>query len=217
MHALSFAAGAAVGAAAVAAISALLLLERRQRLRPRWNSTHLLHDGSTCTIRTAGPADRASIFGLVRSLAEADGGVHQLQISASDIEEAFDSGAFHAVLCEKDSGSIVGMALVQEIFRTYTGPSLYLQDLIVLEGPRGLGLGTLLLQTLAAVALTRGCNQLFWESHQGNSAANRFYSSTIAAEHTTGDEQLLTWKLVGQSKLATVAGCARAARGGSNF
>ena len=204
MHVPSFAAGA--GAAAFAFLGVVMMEHRRRRLlRLSWSSMHQLHNGSAVTIRTAGPADRGRIYELVRSLAEADGGVHQLQVSAVDIEQAFDNGAFDAVLCEKD-GSFVGMAVVQEIFRTYTGPSLYLQDLIVLEGHRGVGLGTLMLQTLAAVALARGCTQLFWESHQGNSAANRFYSSTIAAEHTTGEEQLLTWKLVGRARLAECAG-----------
>ena len=36
---------------------------------------------------------------------------------------------------------------------------------------------------------------VFWESHAGNEKANRFYADTIGAEHVTGEEQLLTWKL----------------------
>ena len=62
------------------------------------------------------------------------------------------------------------------------------------------------MRVLSAVALTRGADRLCWESHLGNAKANAFYASTIGAEHVTGDEQLLTWKLPGKDRLATVAG-----------
>tara|TARA_B100000768_G_scaffold118089_1_gene109224 strand:- start:303 stop:470 length:168 start_codon:yes stop_codon:yes gene_type:complete len=40
---------------------------------------------------------------------------------------------------------------------------------------------------------------VFWESHAVNAHANRFYAGTVGAEHVTGDEQLLTWKLKGSA------------------
>ena len=91
------------------------------------------------------------------------------------------------------------MAIIQDSFRTFSGMALYLQDLIVDDAHRGHGLGTLLFQVVAAYALRRGCNRVFWESVRGNDRANAFYSGgTIRAEQVTNH---LNWHIDGRGKL----------------
>ena len=53
----------------------------------------------------------------------------------------------------------------------------------------------MVIRVLAVLSLSLGGDMVFWESHAGNEKANRFYADTIGAEHVTGEEQLLTWKL----------------------
>ena len=53
----------------------------------------------------------------------------------------------------------------------------------------------MVISVLAVLSLSLGGDMVFWESHAGNEKANRFYADTIGAEHVTGEEQLLTWKL----------------------
>ena len=110
---------------------------------------------------------------------------------------------FEALILEDAERHVIGMAVFQESYRTWSGNSIYLQDLIIAEGHRGNGLGTLLLQVLSRLALERGCDRLFWETTVDNHKARAFYSGpTIRAKHA---EELLTYKLVGRERLSALA------------
>lgn len=163
------------------------------------------HGGRTCVVRAARRADADVVIAFVYKLAAADGGVAQVTASTATIRRAFVAGEINALLVELE-GAVVAMALFHVSFRTFTGHALYLQDLIVDEAHRGAGIGTLLLGVLAEMASGLassgrggGTPMVFWESHAINAHANRFYAGTVGAEHVTGDEQLLTWKLKGSA------------------
>lgn len=193
---------------ALSALGLALALDARRRRRNRflWRSVHRTAGGSA-TLRSAVPADMQTLYGQTYALAAHHDDLHELTTSAADIATAFAAGAFHVMLVEVD-GAVVGSAVFQDSYRTWSGPSLYVQDIIVDESMRGRGLGTLVFRVLAAVAVARGCDRMFWESHAGNARANAFYSSSIGATHTTGQHQLLTWKLHDDSLRA----CASAAK-----
>ena len=116
----------------------------------------------------------------------------------------YRDGLFDALVITDDGGDVIAMAIVQESFRTFSGNSLYLQDLIDDASCRGRGLGTLMLQVIAASALRRGCNRLFWESVSDSAnRANAFYADTIGAEQVTCH---LNWRLEGEERLRKTAG-----------
>ena len=195
--------GATAAAVCGAAVTAAILGRRK---RFTWRSSHRLESGgATCVIRAAQRADADAVIAFVYKLAAADGGVSQVTVSTATIRRAFVAGEIHALLVELE-GVVVAMAVVQESFRTFTGHSLYLQDLIVDQAHRGAGIGTLLLSVLAEGAAVHhresscdGTPMVFWESHAGNYKANRFYAGTVGAETTSGDQQHLIWKLRGSA------------------
>ena len=191
---------AAISAAALAAYAYLSRSRRRHKFA--WHSHHTLSNGTAVVVRTAEAHDVPAIFSLIHSLAVVCGEGHEMQVDLPSIREAFARGDFEALVATAADGHVVAMAIVQESFRTFSGMSLYLQDLIVHEAHRGAGLGALLFELVAACALRRGCNRVFWESVVDNHRANAFYADTVRAEAVTNH---LNWRIEGTDALATCA------------
>ena len=198
---------ATVGSAA-ALIGALMLARGRVQRHARfhWRSEHVSDSGVKVVMRSACMSDMKTLFAQIYALAVLHEEDDELLTTEASIASAFAAGSFHCLLITlAATGEVIGSAIFQDSFRTWSGPSLYLQDLIVDADHRGNGLGTLVMRTLAAVALARGCDRMFWESHASNQKAYSFYATTIGAETLTGAHQLLTWKLIGADKLTALS------------
>ena len=194
------------------AASALLAVWLRQRQRRSSDASEpiqkSLRDGRQLVLRGATRADIGGVFELcVRRLAIEHDALDELQTTVEAFARAFAAGKFHLLVAEID-GALAGAATYQYSYRTWTGESLYLQDLCVAAAHRGQGVGTQLVRGLAAVAVAGGCDRMFWESQVGNARANEFYGSTVGADTVLGEHQLLTWKLVGVDRLMRCASVA---------
>ena len=194
------------------AASALLAVWLRQRQRRRSDAPEpiqkSLRDGRQLVLRGATRADIEAVFELcVRRLAIEHDALDELQTTVEAFARAFAAGKFHLLVAEID-GALAGAATYQYSYRTWTGESLYLQDLCVAAAYRGEGVGTQMIRGLAAVAVAGGCDRMFWESQVGNARANEFYGSTVGADTVLGEHQLLTWKLVGVDRLMRCASVA---------
>ena len=152
-------------------------------------------------MRSARADDVPVIYRMTRDLAILCDELHDLIETEEGMVQSFTRGGFDALVLETAEG-VVAMAIFQESYRTWSGLSLYLQDLIVSPSCRGCGMGTLVFKVLSAIALARGCDRLFWESTVDNHKAHRFYSATIGAKHCT---ELLTWKLAGRERLVALS------------
>ena len=193
------------------AASALLAVWLRQRQRRRSDAPEpiqkSLRDGRQLVLRGATRADIEAVFELcVRRLAIEHDALDELQTTVEAFARSFAAGKFHLLVAEID-GALAGAATYQFSYRTWTGESLYLQDLCVAAANRGQGVGTQLIRGLA-VAVVGGCDRMFWESQVGNARANEFYGSTVGADTVLGEHQLLTWKLVGVDRLMRCASVA---------
>ena len=81
------------------------------------------------------------------------------------------------LLVEPD-GNVVGMALYFYNYSTWRSvSSIYLEDLFVLPGHRGRGIGRALLAHLARLAVERGCGRFEWSVLDWNAPAIGFYRS----------------------------------------
>ena len=80
------------------------------------------------------------------------------------------------VLIGSIAGEPSGFALFFHNFSTFLAqPGIYLEDLYVKPGKRGLGLGEALLRHLAQLAIQRGCGRLEWAVLDWNEPAIGFY------------------------------------------
>ncbi|NRB82686.1 MAG: GNAT family N-acetyltransferase [Winogradskyella sp.] len=75
------------------------------------------------------------------------------------------------------NGKVEGMALVYPRYSTWKGTVLHLEDLIVSEVCRGLGLGTKLLDAVVRYGKGLGVKRISWEVLDWNEPAIKFYES----------------------------------------
>jgi GNAT superfamily N-acetyltransferase len=132
---------------------------------------------SDVTLRGATERDLATVLMFIRALGKYERLEHQVVAT----EELLRTHLFgprpmaEVVLAER--GDVpVGFALFFSNFSTFLGrPGLYLEDLYVHEHERGRGVGRMLLQHLAQLAIDRGWGRMEWAVLDWNESAIGFY------------------------------------------
>lgn len=130
-------------------------------------------------IRPANESDIRQILRFVRELADYERGLSEVTATEEDLNYALFGPAAkaHALICERD-GESVGFAVYFFNFSTWLGKyGLFLEDLYVTPAARGQGLGKMLLQYLARLAVAQGCGRFEWNVLDWNEPAIRFYES----------------------------------------
>ena len=94
------------------------------------------------------------------------------------LRDGFETNPFYFCLIAESNDAPAGFALYFFNYSTWLGrPGLYLEDLFVHPGFRGLGVGRALLQQVAAIAVEKGCPRLQWEVLDWNKPAIDFYTA----------------------------------------
>ena len=92
-----------------------------------------------------------------------------------------EDAIFDALLVENTSGEgpdYLGFTLYYYAYSTFTGkPTLYLEDIFVLEEYRGRGIGTRLLVELAKIAVEKDCGRMDWIVLDWNKPSWEFYKN----------------------------------------
>ena len=131
----------------------------------------------TVTIRSGEPADVPVIAELIRGLARYEKLDDQVSMTEDKLTQAlFGERRYAETLLAEDGGEAVGFALFFHNFSTFLAkPGIYLEDLFVSPEHRGKGIGRLLLERLARLAVDRGCGRLEWAVLDWNVEAIKFY------------------------------------------
>ncbi|WP_394696094.1 GNAT family N-acetyltransferase [Pseudoxanthomonas japonensis] len=153
-------------------------------------------DTPAITLRPATRAYIPQILDFIRGLAEYEKLAHEAVATPALLETHLfgERPAAEVVIAEAD-GVPAGFALFFHSFSTFLGqPGLYLEDLFVLPGHRGLGIGRRLMVHLAQLAVARGCGRFEWSVLDWNEPAIRLYRSLGAVgldewtvQRVTGD------------------------------
>jgi GNAT superfamily N-acetyltransferase len=159
-------------------------------------------------LRLAGPGDAGLIEALVREHAAEEGAPSAVRGSAQDYARAgFAECPFECLIAEVD-GKPAGFALFFANFSSWEGrPGLFLEDLFVRRGFRGLGIGRRLVAELAQLVQARGGSRLDLVVADEN-AARQFYERL-------GLREVKGWLLyrADGTALDALAGAAEAAPG----
>ena len=114
----------------------------------------------------------------------------------------FGRRPYAETLIAEDDGEPVGFALFFHSFSTFLAqPGIYLEDLFVKPEARGRGVGRLLLERLAKIAVERDCGRLEWAVLNWNKDAIRFYERLGAKPNS----EWTVYRLAGES-LRALAG-----------
>lgn len=138
----------------------------------------------TVKVRKAAPEDAQTILGLVVELATFE------KLPPPDeaaqkrlIEDAFGPRPRFEIFLAEIKGKVVGYAFIFETYSTFRAlPSLYLEDLFVLEEFRGRKVGNALFKHCAQEAVKRGCGRYEWAVLDWNTHAIDFYKR-LGANH----------------------------------
>jgi len=136
-------------------------------------------------LRNAELRDVNPIVSMVRELAEFEKLTHLLQITPEKLRPQLfgEKPVVEAVVAEVPAASVaagespvVAYALFFTNFSTFLAqPGLYVEDLYVRPGHRGLGIGRALLTRLGRLAAERGYGRFEWSVLDWNEAAIGFY------------------------------------------
>jgi len=130
-------------------------------------------------VRPARVADCARILELIMDLAVYERAGHEVKTTEDQLRTALfgPHPAAYALVAEPGRGTVVGFALYFLSFSTWQGVhGIYLEDLYVSPAHRGTGLGKALLQSLAAIAVSRGYARFEWSVLDWNAPSIEFYA-----------------------------------------
>jgi len=84
---------------------------------------------------------------------------------------------YEAALALDESGRAVGYAMWFETYSSLLArPTMYLEDLFVMESARGAGVGGALFDHVRARGRERGCGRMDWQVLEWNTPAREFYA-----------------------------------------
>ena len=95
-------------------------------------------------------------------------------LSATDLEAIIGSDTAHVLVARDDHGTILG-AMTLIVFRIPTGLRGWIEDVVVDESARGLGVGAALNERAIELAYELGARTIDLTSRPNREAANRLY------------------------------------------
>jgi len=133
------------------------------------------------SIRPATVNDTAAILSMIRELADYLNELPLVAVTEAQLEkDGFGENPLFDVLLAEWDGEIVGYALFFDIYSTWLGRQLFLEDVFVRPQFRGRGIGMRLMAEVAQIAIQRGCRELRWEVLERNRNAIDFYRAMDA-------------------------------------
>jgi GNAT superfamily N-acetyltransferase len=142
------------------------------------------------SIRPAGEADVATLFGLILELAEYEKLGDEVRGDAETLRRTlFEERAAEALLLER-GGEAIGYAIFFTTFSSFECRSgVWLEDVYVRPEHRRGGIGRAVMEHLARLAVERGCVRLEWCALDWNEPALSFYDRL-------GATRLEDWRLL---------------------
>ncbi len=130
-------------------------------------------------IRFAQSSDADDIMSLIQELADFEKEPDAVIINAEylSVHGFGENPAFRCFLAEDENNNILGMALFYHRFSTWKGLTFHLEDLIVKQQYRKLGVGKALFEAFLNHAKEKKVNRAEWVVLDWNTNAIEFYKS----------------------------------------
>ncbi|TXI68843.1 MAG: GNAT family N-acetyltransferase [Cyclobacteriaceae bacterium] len=129
-------------------------------------------------IRKGRPEDLPRVFELIVELAHFERAAHEVTNTVAQMErDGFGPSPLFGFFVAEDETGIHGISLYYYRYSTWKGKRLYLEDIIVTEQKRGLGLGKALFDATMNQAVQDNCTGMMWQVLDWNEAAIAFYKS----------------------------------------
>ncbi len=136
----------------------------------------------TVSIRPATAEDMDAVHLLIKELAEYENAPNEVITTVSQLKkDGFGKNKVFDCLVAIDSNKhVIGMALFYTGYSTWKGRTLYLEDFLVNEKYRQLGIGQQLFDAVVNEAKVRGVKRMDWQVLNWNKPAINFYKKNKA-------------------------------------
>jgi len=125
-------------------------------------------------IRKGTKADLPDVHALVVELAIYEKEPNAVIATLDDYQKDFEAGIFQTLIAEK-GGKTLGMMLYFMTYSTWKGKMMYLDDFVVKESSRGMGIGQLLYDQFIVESKKAGAKLVKWQVLNWNKPAISFY------------------------------------------
>ncbi len=128
------------------------------------------------------PAEKKDIpliFSFIKGLADHVDLSHEVVVTEKELNDTLFTKDSHVeVLIGYYSGEPAAFVLFFPNYSTFLGkPGLYIEDLYIKPGFRGMGIGKAIFRYLANLAIDRGYGKMDWYAAEWNESAIGFYDS----------------------------------------
>ncbi|MDX2196386.1 MAG: GNAT family N-acetyltransferase [Cytophagales bacterium] len=128
------------------------------------------------TIRKGEAQDIIQVFELVKDLATYEKLLHEVELTPAEmLIDGFGEKPLFEVLVAELNYKIVGISLYYFKYSTWKGKRLFLEDIVVKEELRRMGIGTMLFEATKIRAKELNCNGMNWLVLDWNDPAMDFY------------------------------------------
>ncbi len=128
------------------------------------------------TIRLAEKKDCIRLLELIKELAVYERAPQEVTVTLEEFEDAgFGQSPVWKAFIAEENGIIDGFALFYIRYSTWKGCRLYLEDFLVTQEKRGLGIGNKLFERVIQEAKEKGYNGMVWQVLDWNEPAINFY------------------------------------------
>lgn len=136
-------------------------------------------------VRDGRREDLSEVLRMIHELAEYEGCPNGPRLTVAELEkDGFDESPpwYFLLVAESRDGVLVGYALCNRAYSSWTSRALYMEDLYVRPQYRTRGVGRLLITHLCKRGVDVGASRVDWHVLENNSPALRFYSSLGARD-----------------------------------
>lgn len=138
-------------------------------------------------IREGKKEDLPRVLELIKELAEYERAPHEVTNTVDQMErDGFGQNPVYGFFVAEHNSVIVAMALYYWRYSTWKGKRLYLEDIIVTEKHRGMGIGKKLFDRIIRHALDTHCTGMMWQVLDWNEPAIKFYEKHYNARFDNG-------------------------------
>lgn len=133
------------------------------------------------TIRIALKSDMGQVLELIQELAAFEKEADAVEITKEDLErDGFGDQPLFKCFVAEEGKSIDGIALFYPRYSTWKGRTFHLEDLVVRQNKRGLGLGSALFKEVISYGARQGVKRIEWVVLNWNVPAVEFYKKNGA-------------------------------------
>ncbi len=132
-------------------------------------------------IRKAQKTDMPQVLELIQELAVFEKEPNAVEITVEDlIKDGFSNNPLFYCFVAEENNNILGIALYYYRYSTWKGKTIHLEDLIVKEDKRGLGIGFALYSEIIRQGKRDNVRRIEWAVLNWNTPAIEFYKKTGA-------------------------------------